>query len=724
MIAIRDAPFVTLAAICGFLTLCWGLMSAGLPLWIAGHTQAPHALPGAIILFSSVAIASLQVRFSRTVNPPPDAAKGTLRSAASLAICCVLVALAAGRGVLPASALLLACPGTPARRALVCRWLLGTIEWVMSSLAPEKIAGLGFEVVVRNAPVAIGVIAASGRVIYCNARLRDLISRQLGDDMPADLAGGIDIFHPDGRRYEQREWPAVRSITSGEEIAEEEFFYELPAGARLWIRCSSSPVQDEEGEIVAAVLSMTDVTERKRQEERSIEMAGLLEHVQDAVLVMDDRFVLTGWNNAAVAMFGWSAEEAIGRAVYELLPPEYSDEQQAAELQKLTRTGQWRGERVWRAKDGAPVAAEGLTVAVRRGDGDDISGYICIMRDIAERKRAEQALRESHRRIETILESISDGFYTLDRDWRLTYVNEQALQFASGLAGRELTRDEMLGETLWTLYPGTVGTWLEDTYRRAMREQEPVAFEYQYPGSEPWLEVHAYPSEEGLSIYFHEITERKEAEQRLVAAREAERCRIARALHDEALQGLSDAIALAALADRTTAESWLAGRLLPVLRRAGEQLRAAVYDLRLQSEEQTPFVELLERLVDEHRAMLGDGEIELEVGDGTPTGSLGVTGAEVLRILGETLTNARRHGNARRVRVGVRVSNDELSIEVLDNGRGFDTASPVSPIHRGITGMRERAALLNGRVDIHSEPGVGTRVRFEAPLTNETSRDV
>ena len=99
---------------------------------------------------------------------------------------------------------------------------------LMSPLAPEEIAGLGFEAVVRNAPVAISVIAASGRVIYSNARAQELTSRQLGYDMPADLDGAIDIFHPDGRRYERHEWPAIRLSTSGEEIAEEEFFYALP----------------------------------------------------------------------------------------------------------------------------------------------------------------------------------------------------------------------------------------------------------------------------------------------------------------------------------------------------------------------------------------------------------------------------------------------------------------------------------------------------------------
>jgi hypothetical protein len=105
--ALRDLPFVTLAAICGFLTLCWGLMSAGLPIWISGHTHAPHALAGVIILISSVAIAGLQVTFSRGIETPPAAARAALRSGISLAICCGLIALAAGPAALPATTLLL-----------------------------------------------------------------------------------------------------------------------------------------------------------------------------------------------------------------------------------------------------------------------------------------------------------------------------------------------------------------------------------------------------------------------------------------------------------------------------------------------------------------------------------------------------------------------------------------------------------------------------------------
>lgn len=175
------------------------------------------------------------------------------------------------------------------------------------------------------------------------------------------------------------------------------------------------------------------------------------------------------------------------------------------------------------------------------------------------------------------------------------------------------------------------------------------------------------------------------------------------------------------MADRTTVESPLAGRLLPVLRRVGEQLRSAIYDLRSGSEEQRPFVELLAWLVDERRAMVDDCEIQLEIGDGVPAGSLGVQGVEVLRIVGEALTNARRHAQAERVGVRVGARGDGLWVEVSDDGRGFDTARPAPPTHRGITGMRERTELLNGGLEIHSAPGVGTRVRLEAPLANETS---
>src|SRR3954454_22125911 len=103
----------------------------------------------------------------------------------------------------------------------------------MCALSAEQIAGLGFEQVIHAAAVSIVVVDASGKVIHSNERARALTA-ELGYQMPVDLDRAIDIFHLDGRRYEHHEWPAVRSLTSGEEIVEEEFFYSAPGGERLW----------------------------------------------------------------------------------------------------------------------------------------------------------------------------------------------------------------------------------------------------------------------------------------------------------------------------------------------------------------------------------------------------------------------------------------------------------------------------------------------------------
>jgi PAS domain S-box-containing protein len=119
-------------------------------------------------------------------------------------------------------------------------------------------------------------------------------------------------------------------------------------------------------------------------------------------------------------------------------------------------------------------------------------------------------------RLRRVLDRVDDGFFAVDTDWRLTYFN------ASGAEMANRDPDALVGESLWTAFPGAPGTAFEERYRTAMATGEAVDFEAYYEPHEAWYGVTAYPDADGLSVYFRDVTERK--------AREADRRRKTRAL--------------------------------------------------------------------------------------------------------------------------------------------------------------------------------------------------
>src|SRR5215813_193880 len=124
-----------------------------------------------------------------------------------------------------------------------------------------------------------------------------------------------------------------------------------------------------------------------------------------------------------------------------------------------------------------------------------------------ERDETIEALVASNKRITKILSSITDLFYSLDREWRFTDVNLQTeIRFQMG-------RDELIGRSIWDLFPQAIDSLLYPNFQKALAEQQPVHFELPsklVPGV--WFEAHAYPSAEGLTVYLRDITERKEGE--------------------------------------------------------------------------------------------------------------------------------------------------------------------------------------------------------------------
>ncbi len=124
-----------------------------------------------------------------------------------------------------------------------------------------------------------------------------------------------------------------------------------------------------------------------------------------------------------------------------------------------------------------------------------------------ERKLAEEELARSNEKVTQILESISDAFFTLDKDWRFTYVNKEAQNILKA------SREQLLDQNIWEMFPQALGTVFQTEYERAAQESSSVQFESYYAPFDKWFEVRVYPYQDGLSVYFRDCSERRMAQE-------------------------------------------------------------------------------------------------------------------------------------------------------------------------------------------------------------------
>src|SRR5215204_3892612 len=266
----------------------------------------------------------------------------------------------------------------------------------------------------------------------------------------------------------------------------------------------------------------------------------LVEGVKDyAIFMLDPHGYITTWNEGARRIKGYEAEEIMGEhfsIFYTDVDVERAHPDE--ELRVAAAEGSYEEEGLRVRKDGSTFFASVLITALWDEEGE-LRGFAKVTRDITARKEAEERERllseerAARERSTDILESISDAFYAVDRGWRFTYVNHKAEE----MWGR--TREELLGENLWEVFPQEVDSESYRQIRRAMEEGVNTEFEAYSPGLEAWVAGRAYPSRKGLSVYFRDVTERKRAEESLRRVTEAERKRIARDLHDGVLQDFS-----------------------------------------------------------------------------------------------------------------------------------------------------------------------------------------
>jgi PAS domain S-box-containing protein len=145
---------------------------------------------------------------------------------------------------------------------------------------------------------------------------------------------------------------------------------------------------------------------------------------------------------------------------------------------------------------------------------NEVVGVYVIAKNVTEIKEAERKMEAYNQRISNILESITDGFVTVDHSFTVSYWNKEAERILLK------SREDVIGKNLWDLYPEAINLKFYSQYHRALQENVSLQFEEYLQEVDSWLEVAVYPSEDGLSIYFKNITERINGEEQLIQAKE------------------------------------------------------------------------------------------------------------------------------------------------------------------------------------------------------------
>ena len=282
-------------------------------------------------------------------------------------------------------------------------------------------------------------------------------------------------------------------------------------GRRIPLDDAGSPIIDDSGRVLGAVLIFRDATTKRFQEADLLRRARMLRYSFDAILSTDGEWRIQSWNRGAFEIYGWEEGEVRGRTAGELLrtsPPA------AERYQILSQHGQWRGELVQTRKDGAVITVESRQVALRDAEGK-IDGILEISRDITARKQAEQELRDQQALLTATVLMAPIGIAVIDARGAILRVNHAVQSMWGGSA----TRKGWWPDTGKPLQPED---WPE---ARVLKTGEPVRDQKidmeRFDGARGTLLVSAVPLRDeqgqitGAVIVSEDITARKMAEEAL-----------------------------------------------------------------------------------------------------------------------------------------------------------------------------------------------------------------
>ena len=525
-------------------------------------------------------------------------------------------------------------------------------------------------------------------------------------------------------------------------------------GERVWVNALGRAVRGpdgpdgEPGPVVGVNGGFQDISARKEAELAALESARRLTSLADAMPLLvwaSDPYGRIEYTSRGLLDYtGVPADRLHGDAWTSVVHPDDRAETLAHWDRSLAngtpysvefRIRRYDGTYRWHLNTATPHRAEDGTI--RSWWGASI--------DVHDTKELEATSRRLAERLSDTLESIGDAVLGLDREWRVTVVNQHAEQLL------QATRAQLVGRNIWELFPEAVGSVFQTSYEQAVAERRPVRFGAPFAPLDIYAEVSAYPHDDGLTIYFRDITEQRAMEEQLAHAQRLESLGqltggVAHDFNNLLTVMLGNAEILnSALADQPRLQS-LAGSISGVARRGAELTRDLLAFARRQPLDPTAVdvVELVASVEPLLRRTFGStivlrcstgtglppvradrGQLEnallnlcLNARDALPLG--GRITVEARETLFEEADPARPADLAPGVYVTLTVTDDGVGIAPKDLDRVFEpfftTKAAGKGTGLGLAMVYGFAKQSGGHVGVRSAPGNGTTFALHLPL--------
>nr|WP_242693342.1 PAS domain S-box protein [Sabulibacter ruber] len=359
------------------------------------------------------------------------------------------------------------------------------------------------KVLVQHGSDMMGLLNEAGEYIY----LGETVQKALGYTVE-ELKGRnvFEFIHPDDSKMAEEFWNVLQH---SDVVQVPDVRFRNKKGEWRWIDAIVSN-QLRNPAIRAFVISSRDITDRKlatlQVEESERRFRSLFDNNPDLVLYEKQDGTILDANPGFLSLVNLPKEEVISRNLLEFLP-EGLGEQCLDALDKAYQGNIVNLNLEIPVEDNPSVHLSITKIPVRVNE--KVVGVHSVGKNISEVTRANAIIQKQAETLSTIFESIKDAFYMLDKEWRFRLINTEFERIL------QLSREECLGGTIWELFPELATGPFYEHFTQAMQTGQPVNFGIYLDRFNKWFDIKAYPSEEGLSVYFSDSTAKVEAQREL-----------------------------------------------------------------------------------------------------------------------------------------------------------------------------------------------------------------